>query len=56
MTRFDRSQKIAMTGIQLTALAAFLAAFGGNQLALPSFGIAGAGTVVFGYGILTGDD
>ena len=52
----DRSEKARNIGLYLTVLAAFLAAFADNQLALPSFGLAAIGTVVFGYGLLAGDN
>lgn len=47
----DRSEKLALGGIQATVLGAFLAAYGGTQMALPSFGLAAAGTLVVAYGI-----
>jgi hypothetical protein len=52
----DRSEKARNIGLYLTVLAAFLAAFADNQLALPSFGLAVVGTIVFGYGLLAGDN
>lgn len=51
----DREEKARNIGVYLTVLAAFLAAFAGNQLALPSFGLAVIGTIVFGYGLFAGD-
>lgn len=47
----DQSKKLALGGIQATALAAFLVGFGGTQLALPSFGLAVLGTLAAAYGI-----
>lgn len=52
----NRSEKSRNIGLYLTVLAAFLSAFAGDQLALPSFGLAIIGTIVFGYGLLAGDD
>lgn len=52
----NRNEKSRSTGIYLTVLAAFLAAFADNQLALPSFGLAVVGSIIFGYGIFTGDE
>jgi hypothetical protein len=49
----DRSKQFAFGGIQATALAAFLVAFGGTQLALPSFGLAVLGTLAAAYGIVS---
>ena len=51
----DREEKARNIGVYLTVLAAFLAAFADNQLALPSFGLAVIGTIVFGYGLFAGD-
>lgn len=42
-------------GIFLTVLAAFLTAYGVDYLAAPSFGLAIIGTIVFGYGLLSGE-
>lgn len=47
----DTSMQIALGGIQTTVLAAFLAAYGGTQMALPSFGLAAVGTLAAAYGI-----
>ena len=52
----DRSEKARNIGLYLTVLAAFLAAFADSQLALPSFGLAIIGTIVFGYGLLSGEE
>lgn len=52
----EGSEKARNIGLYLTVLAAFLAAFAGEQLALPSFGLAVIGAIVFGYGLLGGDD
>ena len=42
----NKSEKFRNIGLYLTVLAAFLAAYGDNQLAIPSFGIAVIGKVV----------
>lgn len=42
-------------GIHLTVLAAFLAAYGVDYLAAPSFGLAVIGTIVFVYGLFSGE-
>jgi hypothetical protein len=47
----NNSEKARNIGLYLTVLAAFVAAFADNQLALPSFGLAVIGTIVFGYGL-----
>lgn len=44
--------KVKDLGMYLTVLAAFLAAYGDNQFAVPSFGLAVIGTILFGYGLL----
>lgn len=45
-------EKIALAGIQVTVLAAFLAAYGGSELALHSFGLAVIGTATTAYGLV----
>lgn len=50
------TEKAILAGIELTALAAFLAAFANDQFALPSFGLAVIGAIMFGYGLLAGED
>ncbi|MBC5793564.1 MAG: hypothetical protein H8Z69_06065 [Nanohaloarchaea archaeon] len=52
----NRREKARDIGLYLTVLAAFLAAFADNHLALPSFGLAVIGTIVFGYGLLAGEE
>lgn len=47
--------KLRETGIYITVLATFLAAYGGENLALPSFGLASIGTIVFTYSFIEGD-
>ena len=51
-----RCEKARNIGLYLTVLAAFLAAFADNRLALPSFGLAVIGTIIFGYGLLAGGE
>lgn len=53
MTDLSRDLKMALTGIQLTVLAVFLVAYGGSNLALPSFGAATLGTLITGYGVVS---
>lgn len=46
------SEEARSLGIYLTVLAAFLAAYGANSLALPSFFLAVLGSTIFAYGLL----
>ncbi|MFB6203034.1 MAG: hypothetical protein ABEK01_00935 [Candidatus Nanohaloarchaea archaeon] len=48
-------ERSVYAGIQLTALSAFLAAYGGSNLALPGFGLAVLGTALTGYGLVKED-
>lgn len=43
-------------GLYLTVLASFLAAYGGEMLALPSFGLASIGTIIFAYSFIDGEN
>jgi hypothetical protein len=45
-------QKARSLGIYLTVLAAFLAAYGVNSLAAPSFLMAIVGGLIFSYGLI----
>lgn len=52
----NKNEKARSLGLYLTVLAAFLAAFADNQLAVPSFGLAVIGTIVFGYSLLAEEE
>lgn len=56
MTEFSTNLKVALTGLQITIISAFLSSYGGSQLALPSFGLAAIGTLIFGYGLMSGEN
>ena len=49
------NRRAVFAGIELTVLASFLSSYGGSELALPSFGLAGLGVVATSYGLLTGE-
>lgn len=52
----DLSEEARSLGLYSTVLAAFLASYGVQYMAMASFFLATTGTVLFGYGLLADEE